>query len=384
MRSAELLSWARDELIKLIEIPSVSGKERRILTYLENRAQELDLPVCRSAVSSSQWNLLVGNCSASRLIFVAHVDTVKPAWEGATSVRVRGNRVWGLGAVDDKGGIVACLLALMLARKAGVPLEELPVAVGLTVDEEVNGTGSLAMAKAFQPAYAIVLEGTDLGIAVAEAGHLDVEVVVRGKSVHTGRFEEGNSALLKAARFTADLASHPFDGRIDPMIGRSAANVISFHSGSAELNAIPDRAELYVVARLGRGTTVRRVFSDICAIGRLYGAEVSMVETGIPGQMEYSEPLGIPADSRLVSALQKAFQGTTGRPAEILASPSWTDMHNLIEYGGSEAVVFGPGRLQNAHGKGEHIDVRDILSCAEVFAGLLQQIHSGEFPIGAH
>jgi acetylornithine deacetylase/succinyl-diaminopimelate desuccinylase-like protein len=382
LRSAELLTWAREELIKLIEIPSVSGKEQQILTYLEKRAKELDLPVCRSAVSSSQWNLLVGNCSAPRLIFVAHMDTVKPAWKGATGIRVRGERVWGLGAVDDKGGIVACLLALMLAREAGVPLEELPVAVGLTIDEEVNGTGSLAMAKSFQPAYAIVLEGTDLGIAVAEAGHLDVEVVVRGKSVHTGRFEEGDSALLKAARFTVDLASHAFGNRIDPLIGRTAANVISFHSGSAELNAVPDRADLYIVARLGRGITVQQVFSDIRTICRRYGAEVSMVETGIPGQMECSEPVGIPADSRLVSALQKAFQSTSGRPAEILASPSWTDMHNLVEYGGSEAVVFGPGRLQTAHGKGEHIDVRDILGCAEVFAGLLKQIHSGEFPIG--
>ncbi|UCF96829.1 MAG: M20/M25/M40 family metallo-hydrolase [Spirochaetaceae bacterium] len=369
-------------MTKLIEIPSVSGKEQQILTYLEKRARELDLPVRRSAVSSSQWNLLIGNCSAPCLIFVAHVDTVEPAWERATAARVRGNSVWGLGAVDDKGGIVACLLALMLARKTGVHLEELPVAVGLTIDEEVNGTGSLALAKAFQPAYAIVLEGTDLGIAVAEAGHVDLRVVIRGKSVHTGRFEEGDSALLKAARFAGDLASHSFDSPIDPLIGRSAANVIAFHSGSAELNAIPDRAELYVVARLGRGISVQQVFSDICNIGERYGAEVDLVETGIPGQMECSEPLGISMDSRLVSALQKAIQGTTGRPAKILASPSWTDMHNLIEYGGSEAVVFGPGRLQDAHGKREHIDVRDILGCAEVFVGLLQQIHSEEFLIG--
>jgi acetylornithine deacetylase len=384
LRRAELLPWAREELVKLVKIPSVSGKERQILIYLEKRARQLDLPVRRSTVSSSRWNLLIGNCSAPGLLFVAHVDTVKPAWEGAAEVQVHGNCVWGLGAVDDKGGIVACLLAMMLAREAGVPLDELPVAVGLTVDEEVNGTGSLAMAKAFQPAYAIVLEGTDLGIAVAEAGHLDVEVVIRGKSVHSGRFEEGDSALIKAARFVADLASHSFNSRIDPLIGRSAANVIAFHSGSTELNAVPDRADLYVVARLGRGTTVQQVFSEICTIGSRYGAEVSMVETGIEGQMEHSEPLGTAADSRFVTALQRAFQRVTGRPAEILASPSWSDMHNLVEHGGSEAVVFGPGRLQNAHGKGEHIDVNDILTCAEVFTGLLRQVHSGEFPLGTY
>ena len=138
MHSEEILTWAREELIRLIKIPSVSGQEQQILDYLEKRAGELDLPVCHSSVSSSRWNLLIGNYNAPRLIFVVHVDTVKPVWEVATDIQVQGNCVWGLGAVDDKGGIVACLLALMLARKAGVPLEELPVAPRFRFSGEVS------------------------------------------------------------------------------------------------------------------------------------------------------------------------------------------------------------------------------------------------------
>ncbi len=135
--------------------------------------------------------------------------------------------------------------------------------VGFTVDEEGDGTGSLALARTLNPRYALVLEGTGLDLAVTEAGHLDVQVVVRGTSVHTGAFEHGDSALEKAAHLVTELNRLPLAGHFDSMIGRSAINAISFHSGTSELNALPDRAELYLVGRLGRGLSVRQALDQL-------------------------------------------------------------------------------------------------------------------------
>jgi len=42
-----------------------------------------------------------------------------------------------------------------MAREAGVPLETLPVGIGLCVDEEIGGTGSIAMARTLRPPFVV-------------------------------------------------------------------------------------------------------------------------------------------------------------------------------------------------------------------------------------
>ena len=53
-----------------------------------------------------------------QLVIAAHVDTIDPPWPAVA--KVEGDVVHGLGAVDDKGGVVACLLAARrLSERAG-------------------------------------------------------------------------------------------------------------------------------------------------------------------------------------------------------------------------------------------------------------------------
>ena len=51
--------------------------------------------------------------------------------------------------------------------------------------------------------------------------------------------------------------------------------------------------------------------------------------------------------------------------------PAWTDAHNFVDFGGSEAIVFGPGGFDTAHTPAEQIDVTEIVKCSRVFARLL-------------
>jgi acetylornithine deacetylase/succinyl-diaminopimelate desuccinylase-like protein len=50
---------------------------------------------------------------------------------------------------------------------------------------------------------------------------------------------------------------------------------------------------------------------------------------------------------------------------------AWTDAHNFVDVAGSQAVVFGPGHLRDAHRPDEHVSVSDVLTCASVLAELL-------------
>ena len=350
-------TWARDELVRLVEIASPSGDEAAVIDYLGSRAAELGLPVRRDPVAGGCDNLIVGWPREPDLAFVVHVDTIKPRWGWDGEARIRGDEVWGLGAADDKGSVVAALLGLMLARDAGVPVADIPLSVGLTVDEEEGGTGSIALARSLRPRHAVVMESTELDIAVAEAGTVEVMLTLHGRSAHGSMPEQGDNAVVRAARLIVDLDELPFTGHTHPLI-EPAVVVLQSHGGS-DLHVVPDLAEVHVDVRIGPDLTAAAVYEALSVLAARYDADVRAIEL--------ADAWETPAGSPFVAALRGAVAETLGRDPELFGFPSWTDAHNMVELGGSEAVVFGPGpRLTTAHGPDEHIAVGDVLSCALV------------------
>jgi acetylornithine deacetylase/succinyl-diaminopimelate desuccinylase-like protein len=354
--------WALDELVRLVEIPSPSGEEEAIVAYLERRAAELDLPARRAVVTPGWDNLIVGGALRPDLAIIAHLDTVRPTWAWSGKAEVRGHEVWGLGAVDDKGGVVAALLALMLARDAGVPVDDLPVCVGLTVDEEEGGSGSIALAKSLRPRHTVALESTGFDIAAAEAGVVEVVLVVHGKSAHGSVPEQGDNAVVKAARLVVALDSLPFLARSHPLLA-SAVVVQQMHGGS-DLHAVPGEAEVHIDTRVAPGLRAREVLREVQNLARGYDADVRVIEV--------ADPWEAPPGSTFVPAVRRAVKETLDREPQLFAFPAWTDAHNMVELGGSEAVVFGPGpQHSSAHRPEDHIDVYDVVDCALVLRRLI-------------
>jgi acetylornithine deacetylase/succinyl-diaminopimelate desuccinylase-like protein len=350
--------------VRQVEIGSCSGEEARYVEYLEKLVAAMGLPLTRSPVAGSPGNLIVGCTDRPLLAFVAHLDTIRPAWEWPGRAEVRGDEVWGLGSADDKGGVVAGLLGLLQARAAGVPVGQLPVALGLTVDEEEGGSGSLALAASLRPRHAVVLEPTGLRLATAEAGTVELRLRVHGKSAHGSLPEEGENAINKAARLVLELEELPFLRRPDPLIA-PAAVLLQLHAGS-ELHVIPDLAEIHIDVRFGPALSVATVESQLRDLAARYGADVEPIEL--------AEPWSTSRDAPLVRAMREAVTKTTGEEATPIASPAWTDAHNLVEIAASETVVFGPGDGRLAHRPDERIDARQVVACARVFAELLKQL----------
>ena len=361
MPDASELAWARawvqDELARLIEIPSPSGGEGAIVDYLERRVADLSLPATRHPVAGGCDNLVVGRPAEPQVALIAHVDTVKPTWEWDGKACVRADDIWGLGAVDDKGSIAAALLGLLLARSAGVPVAALPLSLGLTVDEEEGGTGSIALASSLRPRHAVVMESTDFDIAVAEAGVVEVVLVVHGRSAHGSVPEQGDNAVVKAARMVAAMDHLPFLRSSHPLIA-PAVLVQELHGGS-DLHVVPDLAEVHLDVRLGPDLASAAVLSELTGMAAGYDAEVRAIEV--------VDAWEAPDDSRFVSRLRTIVAETLGRDPELIGFPAWTDAHNMVEVDGAQAVVFGPGpRLSTAHRPDEHIDLRQVVECALV------------------
>jgi succinyl-diaminopimelate desuccinylase len=354
--------WAIDELVRLIEIPSVSDREHEAMTYLASRCRELDLPTETQSIPGAGPNVLVSWSDDPALLLTAHIDTIVPTWMWDGRAQVDGTVVRGLGAQDDKGCAVAILLGSLMARDEGAAIERLPVALGFCVDEEVRGKGSKAMADALRPAFVVASEGTELDIAVVETGFVDGIVSVSGTSVHGALIEEGRNAVEAAARLIIDLVDAPFTAFAHPIAGRNLLSVRRFRC-SEPTNAIPDHAEFAVAARVFGHPTPEAVADEIGAICDEHGAVFRTVDIG--GWWE------TPADAPLVRALSSASERALGRVPGFTRMPAWTDAHSFSDRSGSEVVVFGPGHLRAAHRPDEYIDVREIVRCARVFSALI-------------
>ena len=119
------------------------------------------------------------------LILNGHIDTVEvgdpSAWSHAPlGGDVVDGRLYGRGACDMKGGIVANLFALRALRQAGfAPAGD--VIVESTISEEDGGAGALAaVLRGYVADGALISEPTNLAIVTAQGGALMFRLEVHG------------------------------------------------------------------------------------------------------------------------------------------------------------------------------------------------------------
>jgi acetylornithine deacetylase/succinyl-diaminopimelate desuccinylase len=355
MSDFDAFGWARDLLVTLVEIPSVSGAEHDVAAHVEQLVAGLGVPVRRQEVPGHGPNLLIGPAEAP-LMLTAHLDTVPASWDWDGRAVVEGTLVHGLGALDDKGSVVACLLTLRLLLESGVDPAVLPISIGLTVDEEEDGTGSMALAALVAPPYVIALEGTELEVCTAEAGILHCILEMPGRSHHGSRPELGDNAVHKAVELVRELLSLPVLNRAHPETMDNAAYVQEF-SGGSDLYVVPDSARLQVLARLGGVGDAEEAHRALAELCERHGAAFELVEA--------VDPVITPVGSPVVALLDDAVRRETGREPVHTTMPSWTDAHSFADEG-STTVGFGPGTLRVAHRPDEHIDVHEVVAAARI------------------
>ena len=356
------LAEAKALLVELISIHSPSGGEGRIIDRLEEMAASHGITTRRVPAENGRDSLVLGASKDPVLAIVAHVDTITPTWSGATSAQVDGNIVKGLGAVDDKGGVAACLLAAIRLKEDGVDLDGLPVAFAFAVDEETGGSGSRSLAVELAPRFAIALEGTELHPGTAECGDLEAFVHVHGVSAHGSRRDLGDNAVHAAARMITELPKLGLATHTHPLLGESEASVNEIGTGEG-MNVVPDECTFRLGIRIVPGQELRATLLDLEDFAVDHGATVQMIEGTAPFELR--------GDSPLLTGINGAVTEVCGGPRDQVGVPAWTDAHNFVDFGGSEAIVFGPGGFDTAHTPDEQIDVTQVVECSRVFATLL-------------
>ena len=154
--------------IRLMEIPSTSGEEEAVGSFLRDHLESLGWTVELQKVSDNQNNVIAYLNDTPRVWLSTHMDTVPPYIPPTED----DEKIYGRGACDAKGIIAAQITAAEQLRKEGIT----DIGLLYTVEEERASTGAKAAnlhPLAAKCEYMINGEPTDNDLAIGSKGSFD-------------------------------------------------------------------------------------------------------------------------------------------------------------------------------------------------------------------
>ncbi len=391
-------------LLELLAIPSITGDEgaARDAVARQLAAAGLDVetsdadPVALAAdpdfpgserprtILPLAAGRLRGARPGPRLLLVGHTDVVPPGDLGTWSLdpfrpEMRDGSVYGRGACDMKGGLVAAAAAVAAVR-ATVDRNALKgqATVLAVPSEEDGGAGMLAAIRAGHVGdAAVIAEPTRLEIVTVAAGAITFRLTVPGRAAHASTRREGVSALeklelLHAALRRDEAARNAAETRPEMRaLGLPYPTIVGTVHGGDWASTVPDRvvAEGRYGVRTGQIAAeaieeLRAVVDATCANDPWLRDHPATLE--IPGGRFSSAE--VPADHPLPAGLAAAAERVLGRRPALVGVPYGADMRLLVHQGDTPTVMFGPGDVRVAHAADEHVALDEVVACARVLA----------------
>ena len=261
-----------EELLKkLVSIPSIFPNEQKVALWIEEFLKAQGFKVQRQKVGNNRWNLLAEKGRGkSSLLFYGHMDTVPRYGNWDTDpfkLTKKGDKLFGIGACDMKGGIAAILNAVSEAKTNkriklffGVDEENISEGVWKAVQEKKSWFKDVKAILIGEPgASATQTGGVDV-ITLGRRGRVVFAVEVFGKASHGAHSEKGINAINEAARIVLSLEKIKLQK--NPLLGEGTLFVRRFDAVSTSLS-IPDKAYIEIDRHLVMPETVKTAKKQI-------------------------------------------------------------------------------------------------------------------------
>ena len=333
-------------LQRLIQTPSISGQEDAVCTMLQ------EWMTAEGCTPHRIGNNLWAECGQGETILLnAHIDTVKPA---ASYTRdpfggeCDGTTIYGLGANDDGGSVIAMLAVFLELFHAPLPGKR--VVLALTAEEENSGKNGieLVLPEIGTIDYAIVGEPTSLKMAVAERGLMVLDAEAHGKAGHAAR-EEGVNALYIALDDIQTLRQYAFE-KVSPFLGKVKVTTTMIQSGTQH-NVVPDTCKFVVDIRS----------NGLYANEEILNILQPMVQSTLTAR---STRLNATATDLELSIVKRAQE----LGIEVFGSPTLSNMALLS----CPKVKFGPGDSARSHTADEYIHIHEIEQAIKILKELIK------------
>jgi len=394
--------YAIEFLRQMIAIPSVTGNEAAVQTFVAEHMGKIGLDV---DMWETDWEELKkhpgyrpvdrgyenrpnivgtykGTGGGRSLLLNGHTDVI-PVGDGSGwsddpwSATIRDGRIYGRGSADMKSGVASHILAVEFLHKLGLKTKG-DVYVNVVIDEEVSGHGTLdTVIRGYRADAGISGETSDLAIQPACIGRIWFEIAVQGKPAGVQTRYEGISGIelgnkiAKAVQALEDTrvatVTHPlYPSAIDSL----PCLIGSFQAGNYP-SAFPDSAVL-------KGSIGTVPGEDHEGVKQSLVDKIAALAAEDPWMKDHppvvrfvgydAEASEIPTDHPIVEMLSRVYKEHTGKEPLISGRQGAADTRFLNKYADTPTVIFGPGSTSVMHANDEYVSIDDYITAIKVVA----------------
>jgi succinyl-diaminopimelate desuccinylase len=287
----------------------------------------------------------VGPPTGPTIVFHGHLDIV-PGHPEQFTPRVEGDRLYGRGAYDMKGGLAAMMLALHdVSRNEDVRVRFLCVPDEESEDIDQRATDEMVR-EGFIGDFAITGEPTDLHVGIQAKGVLAFRLNVHGRAAHSSTPWLGDNAVLKAIDVFRRIESLPFSRESSEMFDRPSINLGRINGGDA-LNKVPDLCSMVVDIRYLPNQDPEELLAQIRSI-----PDIEVVRTFVRA------PAYVSRTNPFVVALSDAVRRHTKGASMSIGRDGASDAISFLA-AGVPAVEFGPAG-EGHHGPEEWVSIASL------------------------
>ncbi|WP_093080406.1 succinyl-diaminopimelate desuccinylase [Sphingobium sp. AP50] len=361
---------------RLLACPSVTPATGAVFAEMEAMLVPLGFTVDRFVVGEAPdgpvENLLAWRTTGAgpHFAFAGHLDVVPPGPGWASdpfAPEIRGDLLYGRGAVDMKGSIAAFVAAL-----ADLP-DDLPGTISLIITGDEEGPavyGTLALmdrmaARELRPDMCLVGEPTSsqrLGdvVKIGRRGSVNMWIRVSGSQGHVAYPHLADNPIPRLVRVLTAIEAEVLDEGTD-WFQPSNIEITDLEVGNAAHNVIPGAATARISIRFNDQHSGASLIDRIKAITATEGGTV---EARISGESFLTQP---GAFSDLISG---AIRDVTGLDTELSTTGGTSDARFLSRL--CPVAEFG---LNNAtmHKLDEAVAVQDLRDLQRIYALVVER-----------
>lgn len=362
-------------LSELVGISSSYPHEKKIGSFLEQKLRKVGFKVTSQKVEKDRFNILAERGGGKSLLIFGHLDTIeeKDDWKtNPYTLTQKGDKLYGLGSWDMKGGIAAILSAVkdFKAKKQALKLafvvDEESVSLGMHVLIKSGWLNNVAGAVCPEPGFDYGVKG----IALGRIGRPIYKIIVETKGGHVYFAESRPNAIEEANKvlnILKEIKSIHHKNLGDSLLFPRSIN------GKANAMTIPDSVEIEVEGQTVPPQTTQSLLQELKSIinsaknKRKINAHVAI--TLVPRPTPFCEPFTVSENNKFVIDIYKILKETITSNPVFYYRRSVGD-ENRIAALGIPVVTIGPSG-GNAHEPNEWVSKESLLELESFFKILI-------------
>ena len=387
-----------DLAFHLIEIPSFKTEETPVAEFLDGYFRERGYEVELQEVEPGRLQTIAtlkGSGGGKSLMLNGHTDInslprqwTRDPWKPV----VDGDRLYGQGVENMKGGLASLITAAEAVRQSGVQLKG-DLIVACVVGETQGGEGTYYLVQnGPRPDMAVFPEPTGIGkIATVHSGILHMAIHTYGITAHISMMEGALNAVQEMTKVVQALndVQFTYTPRED-MPAMPRLNVGSIIGGRGESYVlieppyVPDLCTIMVDVHFLPGQTVDGIVADIRRVlDRLkaedpelrYDIEIPPPDFFKGRRRLVMPPIDVPTDEYVVQSVARHHREVTGEAPKgvgtILPFAYSAGDTSHMWAAGIPCVLYGPGGGFGVPSEDEdkfYISISEMVTCAGVLA----------------